>query len=267
MSDSEGPVGVRYPFINLEKAIERAKQLYDADQRGREMTISAAFAVWEYSEKSSGGFQTIGALKMYGLLQDAGVGDSRKLQLTPDALRYFRDEREEERTKLARKFAITPKLLAALWAEWMGTPPADAVARSHLKAERGLNEQSARSLLAIYKDNLAFADLKPDVMVPEADKEPVQPKPSSFEDAFGNMFRQQQPPKPVPQEIKIMAGERELTTGLLSKEANFRLIVSGPIGVKEIERLIAKLELDKEILAENNDGTEDHLLVPKKAAP
>lgn len=42
----------------------------------------------------------------------------------------------------------------------------------------------------------------------------------------------------------MMAGERELTTGLLSKETNFRLIVGGPVGVKEIERLIAKLELD-----------------------
>ena len=48
-------------------------------------------------------------------------------------------------------------------------------------------------------------------------------------------------------------GERELTTGLLSKEANFRLIVSGPVGVKEIERLIKKLELDKEILADQED--------------
>ena len=47
-----------------------------------------------------------------------------------------------------------------------------------------------------------------------------------------------------------MEGERELTTGLLSKDANFRLIVSGQIGVKEIEMLIKKLELDKEILAE-----------------
>ena len=47
-----------------------------------------------------------------------------------------------------------------------------------------------------------------------------------------------------------MAGERELTTGLLSKDANFRLIVNGTIGVKEIERLIKKLELDKEILAD-----------------
>ncbi len=47
-----------------------------------------------------------------------------------------------------------------------------------------------------------------------------------------------------------MAGERELTTGLLAKDASFRLIVSGNIGVKEIERLIQKLEIDKEILAD-----------------
>jgi hypothetical protein len=41
-----------------------------------------------------------------------------------------------------------------------------------------------------------------------------------------------------------MAGERELTPGLLSKDASFRLIVSGAIGVKEIEHLTKKLEFD-----------------------
>jgi hypothetical protein len=50
--------------------------------------------------------------------------------------------------------------------------------------------------------------------------------------------------------VNLMASERELTTGLLAKEASFRLIVSGKIGVKEIERLIQKLEIDKEILAD-----------------
>lgn len=52
-----------------------------------------------------------------------------------------------------------------------------------------------------------------------------------------------------------MHGERELTTGLLSKDASFRLIVSGKVGEKEIERLIRKLEFDKEILADI--GNED----------
>jgi hypothetical protein len=53
-----------------------------------------------------------------------------------------------------------------------------------------------------------------------------------------------------------MAGEPELTIGLLSKDASFRLIVSGAVGVKEIERLIKKLELDREILADTEDEDE-----------
>ena len=52
-----------------------------------------------------------------------------------------------------------------------------------------------------------------------------------------------------------MEVERELTTGMLSKGASFRLIVTGAVGEKEIERLIKKLELDKEILADQSgDG-------------
>jgi hypothetical protein len=50
-----------------------------------------------------------------------------------------------------------------------------------------------------------------------------------------------------------MEGERELTTGLLSKEASFRLIVNGRVGVKEIEMLIKKLQLDKQILADDGE--------------
>jgi hypothetical protein len=54
--------------------------------------------------------------------------------------------------------------------------------------------------------------------------------------------------------MAIMEEEREWTTGLLSKETSFRLIVSGPIGVREIDYLIRKLELDKEILAEQDEN-------------
>jgi phosphoglycolate phosphatase-like HAD superfamily hydrolase len=58
------------------------------------------------------------------------------------------------------------------------------------------------------------------------------------------------------QKAKLMEGERELMTGLLSKGASFRLIVIGHVGEKEIERLIKKLELDKEILADASEDDE-----------
>jgi hypothetical protein len=64
------------------------------------------------------------------------------------------------------------------------------------------------------------------------------------------------PPARRQQETGLMADERVLTTGLLSKESSFRLIVNGRVGVKEIERLIKKLEFDKDILAEV-DGDEE----------
>jgi hypothetical protein len=54
-----------------------------------------------------------------------------------------------------------------------------------------------------------------------------------------------------------MAGERELTTGMLAKGTSFRLIVSGAIGVKEIDRLIQKLQIDKEILADSTDISQE----------
>ncbi len=207
--------GVRYPFINLEKAIGRAKEIFDADTKGREMSISAAFAVWEYSEKSSGGFQTVAALKMYGLLKDASGSDGRKIALTEAALRYFRDEREEERQKHIRDFALKPKLIAVLWRDWHASPPADAVARSHLKADRQLSDQGARSLLAIYKENLAFAYLTGESKVLLSDADEAEPTASKIVT----------PPPAQPIEIgDLVQWETEDGTLKLEKPARVRAV-------------------------------------------
>jgi hypothetical protein len=59
-----------------------------------------------------------------------------------------------------------------------------------------------------------------------------------------------------PERRILMEGERELTIGMLTKDASFRLIVNGKIGVKEIERLIQKLQIDNEILADQDETQE-----------
>ena len=80
MSNELKKAGTRFPFINLRKSVERAKLLFDADERGRDVSITAAFEVWGYSEKSSGGFQTVAALISYGLLKQDTEGETRKLR-------------------------------------------------------------------------------------------------------------------------------------------------------------------------------------------
>lgn len=237
--------GTRYPFIKLEAALTRAKELFEAAGE-HPVTVPDAFVTWKYSEKSSGGHQTISALKMYGLIDDSGYNEQRRLFFTAPGLRYFRDEREDVLADLKREFALAPPLMRTLWGKWGVAPPADNIARSYLKIDLGLSDQNARAALGIYKENLDFAGVK------AGDKVPEIKTGAASQGGVGAVL-----PPPIPPAPKgaLMAGERELTTGLLAKDASFRLIVTGEIGVKEIERLIKKLELDKEILADQTDVT------------
>ena len=115
----------------------------------------------------------------------------------------------------------------------------------------GFSVAGARDFLKVYDATISYAGL--------TDSDKIDPKSgggTEDEAEASGIVPNLIPPKPPgmplsPQgKVNLMAGERELTTGLLAKEASFRLVVSGKIGVKEIERLIQKLEIDKEILAE-----------------
>lgn len=149
-----------YPFLGLEKALGRAETIYKAAQ-SHAMPITVAAKGWGYSPNSSAVVRIVGTLKAYGLTDIQRDSAERKIKLTDQALRYFRDERAEVRQELLREFALRPKILLRLWksSSWGSNPPSDEVARSHLKVDLGYNERAARSVLDIYKKNIAFAGL------------------------------------------------------------------------------------------------------------
>ncbi len=255
--DDDAQSGGRFPFIPLRRAIERAREIY-AVAGDHAVPIADAIKLWGYSEKASGWRQTVAALKYYGIMESSGTKDGRKVKLTADGRRYFLDERPEKHAELHRKFALAPAALGGLWNLWRARPPADQIARSTLKVDFHYGENSAGELLAVYKDNLEFAALAdggadspgagdPPAPAPSSEKAPEHPAASPATPAAKH------PTARHTGKVQIMDGERELTTGLLSKDgASFRLIVSGQVGEKEIDRLIRKLEIDKEILAETS---------------
>jgi hypothetical protein len=149
----------------------------------------------------------------------------------------------DQRREALERLAWRPSLFQDLRKDFPDTVPSlDNLQFSLVKMgfTQEAAEKAAKSYLATMNLAMGIADsyTAPDEAGDEADE---QETPAS---------RVVQPPKG---KVKLMEGERELTTGLLAKEASFRLIVSGQVGVKEIERLIQKLELDKEILADQSD--------------
>lgn len=191
------PVLTRFPFISLAKSLERAKAVYDNDKSGKGLKMPVAFAAWSYSDKSSGGFQTVAALKSYGLLADEGSKDDRAIMLTSEARQYFQSEIEEDRARLRSAFAARPPLMAHLLEHWDGGTVDDPVARTYLKTGVGLNEQSARSALGIYKQNLSFIVGKGSAKVIED-----EPKPKAEDDA-GEGGKPSAVPLNPPADIKV----------------------------------------------------------------
>ncbi|MFL9499447.1 hypothetical protein ACJMQP_05245 [Rhodopseudomonas palustris] len=242
-----------FPFIPLKTAIDRLEQ-FEAKFGRHPAPAAKAGLAWGMKEKSSQADQTLAALKSFGLVKYDGMGVSRHASLTDEGRNYLRAQQESSKQAILKVCALRPKIMRTFWAEWGADRPPDEVALDQLILKNGFSEAGGKNFLRVYDETVSFAGLSISDKVQEEEEEEEE---SSEEIEGGPSASSLKPPKtsPTPSgKVNLMAGERELTTGLLAKDASFRLIVSGNIGVKEIERLIKKLELDKEILADD-DGT------------
>lgn len=154
-----------FPYIGLEKAMEKVEQLYAA-VRGHSAALPSAAKAWQTGVKSSATLQSIGALIQYGLLDDDGAGEQRKVKLTPLALRIVMDKRPDsaERAAGLREAALQPPTFKELYSEFGTAEGIDESLLVHaLTAERvqkgraPYSEQSAEDVIRIYRGTIRFA--------------------------------------------------------------------------------------------------------------
>ncbi len=155
-----------FPFINLERAIERAREFYAEEKRGV-APLSRAAVHWKFSESSSSALQTVSALKSYNLLvETGGSGKGRQLQLTDLALRIILDQRpeSEDRVRLIREAATAPSIASDVYERWPELP-SDSTLNHYLVLDRRFNEATAPSVVRILKENHWFARVGSDSVV------------------------------------------------------------------------------------------------------
>jgi hypothetical protein len=165
-----------FPFITLERALERASQFYAEERRGV-APFTRAVMHWKYSEASSGGLQTVAALKSYGLLNESGgTGKERQLQLSELALRIVLDKRPDEeaggeRLALIRRAALSPSVSAEVHSKWPDHLPSPTTLNHYLVIEKKFNEASVGTVIKILLENQAFAKLDGQVIQSAEDDE------------------------------------------------------------------------------------------------
>lgn len=147
-----------FPFIPLEKALERAKAVADAHKRNP-ARIPVVGETWGYGSKSSGLIQTVAAMKAYGLMEDIGRGEDRRIQLSDLAWRILHDTREGAKAQAIREAALKPRLIAEYAPLWLPERPSDGHCLSELHLDRGFTPEAARLFLRVFDETAAFANL------------------------------------------------------------------------------------------------------------
>ena len=148
-----------YPGINLESAIERAKTIWKEEGQNLVPT-GAAFDHWGYKPKSSGGLTALAALKKFGLIDDEGSGENRKIKLSQLALTILWDERTDspDRKKAIQEAALNPPIHRELWDRYNSQIPSEATLKIELR-HKGFTENAIDEFIREFKDTLSFAKL------------------------------------------------------------------------------------------------------------
>jgi hypothetical protein len=147
-----------FPFIPLGKAVDRAGAMA-VSHRKNAVRLSMIAETWGYAPASSGLQQTAAALKAFGLVEDSGRGDDRRLALSGLALRILTDTRPGAKEQALIEAALRPRLFREYSAVWLGDMPSDSHRLSELELDRGFTPAAARLFIKSFDETMSFANV------------------------------------------------------------------------------------------------------------
>lgn len=141
-----------YPFIPVNKALDRVNELY-AQEGAHAAPLKSALSAWGYSPKSSGGRQTLATMRYYGLIDVTGDGDERMIKVSELGRKIILDKREDksEKRSLIRQVALMPSAHKALFQQYPSGLPSDGTVHHYLVFQKQFNVEAATELIAEFK--------------------------------------------------------------------------------------------------------------------
>ena len=160
-----------FPYIPLAAAIDRTRQLYEKAKR-YEARIADAATAWQLGTKSSSTLQTAAALLAFGLAEDSGSGEGRKIKVSDLGWRILEDKRPGAWERGLAEAALKPKMIAEYATEhWKDGRPDDGICISELMIERGFNDEAAARFLRVFDATIRYAGLRDSDSLPDSKTE------------------------------------------------------------------------------------------------
>ncbi len=147
-----------FPFIPLQTAIERLVAFEQTFGR-HETPANKVGRAWKMKDGSSQAFQTLAALKSFGLLDYKGSGPVRPMFITENGRMYLRAQQETIKRDVLRRAALKPKLIEKFWHVWGADRPIDEICLDDLHFKHNFTQSAAETFLRVYDATISYAGL------------------------------------------------------------------------------------------------------------
>jgi len=234
-----------YPFIPLDQAIERARVLWTQENR-HPAAPETVVKHWGYGPKSSGGKQTIAALRHFGLLEGRG-----QVQLTELAQAIlFSEVGSSQWLAKVREAAVQPTIHREILAKYAGKLPSDSNMTYHLVVERHFAESGAADLIKELRATLDFARYTPEAAANLSENEEDNSEDADEVEETLDQLDQQDP--------KGGSGSRARRVMLPYSATSWAALeASFPLTGQEWDQMLAVLTAMKPALTENAPAAHD----------
>lgn len=148
-----------YPAINLEAAVERARQLYERE-RQHPASVETIRQHWGYRSLNGPASLALAALRKFDLLDGEGAGSDRRVRLTDLAVDILANPDPNARLEALRTAALSPPIHRDLWEKYGdASDVSDSNLHWELTRDRGFTETGASEFVPEYRSTIQHAQL------------------------------------------------------------------------------------------------------------
>jgi len=199
-----------YPAINLEAAIQRARELHEKE-RQHPTPASTIARHWGYKSLNGPAALALAALKKFGLAEDEASGEARRARVSDLGVDILAHPDPLQRQAAIERAALEPPIHQDLWEKYGPDLPSDASLHWELTRDRGFTETGATEFIREYKATIAFAKLGD--RVDSSTQEPVASAASmATPDAVAAMW----PERPASEPTATLESRRSFPIPLIS---------------------------------------------------
>src|SRR5208282_3865097 len=219
-----------YPAIGLPEAVQQIQKLFEKISQHAAPRNALATGMG-YSGLHGASATAISALMKYGLLDR----DGEDYKLSDRAMKIIAPLSPGEKAEALRAAAKDPALFAELIDHFKGDVPNDDLMRSYLM-RRGFATAAIPKVIQAFRETM-------DLVTRDGSLYHL----SEQTDTKGEDMEQNHELPPAKR-----TGEREFFSSPLSSQTRVRILVDGPAGPKEIDKLIRMLTVQKEVIQEDD---------------